>query len=119
MHNPDMTPKRRVICICWNQVLAETRALLLRSAGFPGVMSALYQREARALCREDADLMILGDSVPRDEKRWLINCFRQHSSAPVLSLLSWGEIKLPEATFGVEATQPKEFIGVVRQILGQ
>jgi hypothetical protein len=119
MRNPDMTPKKRVICISWNQILAESRELLLRSADFPGVMSALYQREARSLCREDADLMILGDSVPRDEKRWLIDCFRQHSSAPVLSLLCWGEIKLPEATIGVEATQPEEFIRIVRQILEQ
>ena len=44
-------------------MLAETRELLLRKAGIPKVMSALYQQEARFLCREDADLLILGHSV--------------------------------------------------------
>ena len=32
------------------------------------VISALYRDEALASCREDADLMVLGHSVPRGEK---------------------------------------------------
>jgi hypothetical protein len=108
----------RVICISWNPMLAETRELLLRRAGVSKVMSALYQQEAHLVCRKDAELLILGHSVPRDEKRWLIDCFRQHSSAPVLSLLLWRQDKLPEATFGVESSTPEEVIRIVQQILG-
>ena len=120
-HEAHMTAKKRVICISWDPTLAEIREQLLHGAGIPGVMSALYQREARSMCQQDADLMILGDSVPKDEKRWLIDCFRQNSSAPVLSLLklNWGEDKLPEATFGVESTSPAEFVRIVRQVLEQ
>ena len=111
-----MTPDKRVICVSWNQALAQSRELLLRSLGVT-VLSALYEREALALCREDADLLVLGHSVPREEKRLIIECFREHSTAPVLSLLQSGDKKLPEATFGVESAKPDEVLRLVRQIL--
>jgi hypothetical protein len=109
--------EKRVICISWHATLAETRELLLRKAGASSVLSALYEKEARSACQEKADLLVLGHSVPREEKRLLIKCFRQHSSAPILSLLNWGEDKLPEATLAVQGSKPDEFIRVVKQIL--
>ena len=107
--------EKRVLCVSWYEGLAITRELLLRRAGFE-VFSALRQ-ESYVACREDADLMILGDSVPRKEKMRLIDCFRGHSNAPVLSLLRTGQEKLPEATYGVEATDPNALLRIVRQIL--
>jgi hypothetical protein len=112
-----MTAEKRVICISWHATLAETRKLLLRKAGASNVVSAIYEKEARSACQEKADLLVLGHSVPREEKRLLIKYFRQHSSAPVLSLLNWGEDKLPEATLAVQSSKPDEFIRVVKQIL--
>ncbi len=111
-----MTAEKKIICISWNEALAKSRELLFRSLGVT-VLSALYEREGRSLCREDADLLILGHSVPREEKRLLIDCFRQHSAAPVLSLLLTGDTKLPEATFGVDAAKPEEVLRTVRKIL--
>jgi DNA-binding response OmpR family regulator len=111
-----MTTEKRVICVSWNEALAKSRELLLRSLGVT-VLSALYEQEARSMCREDADLLILGHSIPRAEKRKIIQCFREHSTAPVLSLLQTGDTKLPEATFGVESAKPEEVLRVVRQIL--
>jgi hypothetical protein len=111
-----MIREKRVICVSWNEALAKSRELLLRSLGVT-VLSALYEKEARSACREDADLLVLGHSVPKEEKRSIIRCFRGHSSAPVLSLLRTGDTKLPEATFGVESANPEEVLSVVRQIL--
>lgn len=111
-----MIREKRVICVSWNEALAKSRELLLRSLGVT-VLSALYEKEARSACREDADLLVLGHSVPKEEKRSIIRCFREHSSAPVLSLLRTGDTKLPEATFGVESANPEEVLSVVRQIL--
>lgn len=90
--------------------------MLLSQAGYR-VISALGPDEARSSCRDDADLMMLGHSVPQDEKRLLIQCFRQHSTAPVLSLLRPGQQKITEATFGIEVTGPEDVIRAVRDIL--
>lgn len=111
-----MTTQKLVICVSWNEALSKSRELLLRSLGVT-VVSGLYEREARSVCQEDADLLVLGHSVPRDEKRRLIHAFRQHSNAPVLSLLRPEHDKLPEATLGVEAAKPEEVLRVVRQLL--
>ena len=114
--NQYMTKDNLIICISWNKNLGRTRELLLRSAGYP-VLSAVRQTAARSACQEDAALLVLGHSVPRTEKRSLIDCFRLHSKAPVLSLLRGGEEKIPEATFGVDASDPSEFLRVVRNIV--
>ena len=114
MQNSYMAEKR-VLCVSWYEGLAVTRELLLRGAGF-AVVSALREQSYVA-CREDTDLMILGDSVPRKEKVRLIDCFRAHTNAPVLSLLNAGQEKLPEATYSLEATDPNSLLHTVRQIL--
>ena len=105
----------RVLCVSWEDSLAITRILLLRQAGYR-VISAVGA-EAQSCCAENADLMVLGHSVPQEQKRVLIEAFRQHSAAPVLSLLRPGQRKLPEATFGVEAIGPEDFIRAVKEIL--
>jgi len=112
----DMGTNKQVICVSWNASLAQSRELLLRSLGL-NVLSALYEKQARLLCREKADLLILGHSVPQVEKRALIDCFREHSDAPVLSLLGPGETKLPTATYGVEAAEPEKVLHTVKEIL--
>lgn len=86
-------------------------------AGFK-VTSALGKQEAAAKCKTKADLLVLGHSVPRDEKSSIIDCFRKYSSAPVLSLLRPGQTKLPEADYGVEASNPDDFVRTVGHILG-
>jgi DNA-binding response OmpR family regulator len=78
-----------VLCVSWNPALASTRELLLSHAGFE-VTSA---DEANEKCKTKADLLVLGHSVPREEKGSIIHCFRKYSSAPVLSLLRPGQSK--------------------------
>ncbi|SRR5579883_292402 len=107
--------QKRVICISWDRFLSESRELLLKHAGYE-VLSAAYENGARRACKQDADLLILGHSVPQEEKRWIIECFRQHSNAPVLSLLAPWQQKLPEATYGVHSN-PEDFLRTVNQVL--
>jgi hypothetical protein len=107
---------RTVLCVSWNPSLASTREMLLTQAGLL-VISALGLAEAISRCRAKADLLVLGHSVPRDKKQAVIKCFREHSKAPILSLLRMGQDKLPEADFAVEAYNPDDFIRTVRTIL--
>ena len=90
--------------------------MLLAQAGYI-VISALGLEEAASRCRDEADLLVLGHSVPRDKKKAVIQCFRKHSMAPILSLLSGGQEKLPEADFAIEAHSPADFLQTVQVIL--
>jgi DNA-binding response OmpR family regulator len=107
---------KSVLCVSWNPSLASTRQMMLMQAGY-AVISALGREDAALQCHAKADLLVLGHSVPRDEKQAVIKCFREHSKAPILSLLAAGQDKLPEADFAVEALNPAAFVKVVKAIL--
>ena len=107
---------KSVLCVSWNPSLASTRERLLAQAGYR-VISALGEEEAASRCGTRADLLVLGHSVPRDKKEAVIKCFREHSQAPVLSLLRPGQDKLPDADFAVEAFNPADFVQAVQTIL--
>jgi DNA-binding response OmpR family regulator len=111
-----MAIPKSVLCVSWNPSLASTREMLIKQAGYR-VISALGEEEATSRCRVKADLLVLGHSVPRDKKQAVIKCFREHSKAPILSLLRPGQDKLPEADFAVEAFNPVEFVQALQAIL--
>jgi hypothetical protein len=111
-----MVIPKSVLCVSWNPSLASTREMLIKQAGYR-VISALGEEQARSHCRDKADLLVLGHSVPLDKKQAVIKCFREHSKAPILSLLGPGQDKLPEADFGVEAFDTADVIQAVRSIL--
>jgi hypothetical protein len=90
--------------------------MLLSEAGYR-VTSALGRTEAALGCRCGADLLVLGHSVPSSEKKEVIACYRKYSAGPILSLLRSDQQKLPEADFGVQASDPAEVVQVVRRIL--
>jgi CheY-like chemotaxis protein len=111
-----MSMARSVLVISWHQSLAKTREMLLSTAGYV-VTSAVGRAEAALRCRSGADLLVLGHSVPSAEKKEVIACYRQYSTGPVLSLLRSDQQKLPDADYGVEASDPAEVVQVVRRIL--
>ena len=110
------SPNKRVLCISWDPALALTRELLLRHAGYE-VVSALGPAAREHVTRERADLLVLGHSVPREQKRSLIQSFRQHCNAPVLSLVASNQTPVPEATVAIPADDPDNFVRTVREIL--
>src|SRR4051812_32615670 len=69
--------ERTVLCVSWDPQLAETRRLLLVREGYL-VKSALGRAEAIELCESvKADLLVLGQSVPRKEKGLIVKSFRR------------------------------------------
>lgn len=111
------TAAKHVVCVSWIPVLAETRELLLKEAGWrvTTILGAEQTNKLRNLSQ--ADLLVLAHSVPRVEKQSVLELFRRKCKAPILSLLGPNQKKLPEADFAVEAMNPADFIRVVRQIL--
>ncbi len=114
--SPKIAPKH-VVCVSWIPILAETREMLLREAGWQ-VTSILGAEQLHKLRNvHQADLLVLTHSVPRNEKQRVLETFQYSFKAPILSLLGPHQEKLPKADFGVEAMSPADFLRVVRQIL--
>jgi CheY-like chemotaxis protein len=109
--------KKRVLCISWDPSLAKTREMLLHAAGYE-VTSALGYEGTAPVGSQDVDLLVLGHSVPREQKIGLVRLFRQHSQAPILSLLAHHQEPLPEANYWVQGGDPAALIAQVREILG-
>ena len=107
---------RRVLCISWDGKLAREREQLFEDAGCL-VRSAVGPQAEELVENEDGDLLVLGHSVPREEKRRFIRIFRRHSSAPVLSLLVPGQERLPEATLGFPGDDYRNLATIVRHIV--
>jgi DNA-binding response OmpR family regulator len=110
-----LTPKS-VLCVSWIPSLASTREMLLTEAGYL-VISALGKEEAVLKSDGKADLLVLGHSLPREDKQELIQWFREQSKSPILSLLKPGQDKLSGADVGVEAFKPGDFVRAVQTIL--
>ena len=112
---PQRAPKH-VVCVSWVPSLAETRELLLKEAGCQ-VTSIVGAEEIAKLRHIRADLLVLAHSVPRPEKQKVLEIFQASCKAPVLSLLAPHQQKLLQVDFAVEATNPADFIRLVREIL--
>ncbi len=113
-----MAEKKQVVCVSWDSSLAASREMLLDNAGYL-VVSALGTVDALHKCRQNtnADILVLGHSVPQEEKRKIITVFREHNSVPVLSLLNVNQERLPEVEYAVEALDPGRFLDTVRLIV--
>lgn len=108
----------KLVCLLsWVPQLAETRRWLLSTSGYT-VISLIGADGIRQLDGIDApDLLVLGHSVPIEQKQRAIKLFRGRCGSPVLSLLAPHTIKLKEAEYGVEAHNPHEFMAIVKEIL--
>jgi ribosomal protein L30E len=82
------------------------------------VESALGTAEALERCRNSkADMLLLGQSVPREEKRTIVEVFRRYSDAPILSLLNANQEKLAEVDYGIDSLSPEDLVRTVHSIL--
>lgn len=108
---------KQILCISWDDNIAESRKRLLESQGYE-VHSALGYSEAVELCEKvGPDLLILGHSVPSERKLEFVAIFRRNSTSPVLSLLRPGQPMLPEVEYGADCLNPGELVKMVHSIL--
>ena len=110
----------RILSISYDESLLTTRQLMLESQGHQ-VSSALGFTKALALCQKDGhDFVIVGHSIPHDDKLALINEIRHHCKAPVLALKKTTEPPVEEADHNLDFTQqPEQFLAFVKSALAQ
>jgi len=62
-------------------------------------------------------LLLIGHSIPHEDKIAIIHEMRQHWSAPVLALLRTNEPELPTADASVDATRPDLLLAAIERLM--
>jgi DNA-binding response OmpR family regulator len=116
---PRSSKSKRILSISYDPHLIRTRQVLLEQAGFE-VTSVSDMGQARKACTTSDsrfDLVILGHSVPPEDKKGIIDRIKENSDAPILALLRPNELPVEGATASVESMDVKLFMATVRQML--
>jgi len=109
----------RILSISYEPTLLITRELLLRQLGHT-VVSAEGFAQAFKACKngDNFDLLILGHSIPHDDKLEMISEARKTCGCPVLALLRHGETPLPGIERSIDSWEPQAFMQAVGEMLG-
>lgn len=104
----------RIISVSYDHTLLLTRELMLKGAGHQ-VTSCLGYEEAVSNCsRVPFDLVIVGHSIPKNDKLNMIAAFRhQNANALIVALARAGEPRLNEVDVYVTPGDPEELIRAI------
>jgi DNA-binding response OmpR family regulator len=110
--------ERKILSVSYDESLLVTRQLILQQDGYQ-VTSALGFIEALRRCKEGGfDLAIVGHSIPRSDKRVLLEEIHKSCRAPVLSLYKSSEGSLPGADYAMDAMDgPQALLEMVHKVL--
>ena len=110
---------KRILLISYDERLLIARRMLLEREGY-SVSSALGLKEALGNCNDGSfDLLILGHSIPINDKEGLIRTFRAHSAAPILSLWENDEAVSNSVDYLAFSDAPEKLLGHVETILAR
>src|SRR5262249_50748787 len=101
-------------CVGYERTLMELRSQVLRQAGY-GVDQAGSAQAALRLAESDSvDLMVICDSVPNVEQRWLISHVHQtRRTLPVLCIGNHAYVSTADGCTGIENT-PSALLDAVK-----
>ena len=114
---PSLRP--RILSVSYDPSLLQTRELLFTSEGYR-VESLVSISDAIAAClARTFDLVVVGHSIPLEERKVLVNEIRGFCSTPILALSRPGEPPLPEADHSFDSwDSPALLLEKVKDILG-
>lgn len=108
---------KRILSVSYDEPLLMTREMLLRRQGYE-VTSALGYIDAIQSCKPaQFDLLILGHSIPENDKKQLMTAFRAVGAAPVLALRRHGEVVPDDADAHVYPDDIDALLDTVDSIL--
>src|SRR5689334_24298603 len=108
----------RILSITYDETLLKTREMILANAGHT-VTSAFFIEEARLACQTPGyDLIIIGHSIPREDKLRFIASFRQaNPKALVIALTRAGEPRLEQVDTYINPGDPEELVRAIARAL--
>jgi|SRR3954471_23018552 DNA-binding response OmpR family regulator len=109
----------RILSISYDATLLNVRRQLLEREGYE-VVSAEGYVQALKYCNEGRyDLVILGHSIPPDDKQALFEVISRECPVPVVSVRRPGEPDFAGATAVADPFDPEQFIETVRSVLAR
>src|ERR1041385_8550462 len=108
----------KILSVTDDMSLATTREMLFSSAGFH-VSSVPTVGQAIQLCAvEEFALVVIGHSMPAEQRKWLLKELRGRCTTPVLALRHPGEAPLAGADYILDSTEsPALLLEMVVNIL--
>jgi DNA-binding response OmpR family regulator len=108
----------KILSIAKDASLATTRYLLFSNAGFQ-VTTALTTPDAIQHCRSgEFNLVVIGHSIPSQEKKVLLESIQKRCETPVLALYRRGESQLEGADYALDSSEgPAALLERVTDIL--
>lgn len=111
----------RVLSISYDLALLRIRELVLKQLGHDVISAEGFAHAYRAFDEENGnfDLIILGHSIPHEDKQAIITKCRRKCSSPVLALLRSNELSVDDANRSVQSDDPQAFIAAVNALLAE
>ena len=107
---------QRILSISYDKALLHTRAMMLSAAGFE-VESAVGFSAAIHACEKGAfDLVIMGHSIPVEDKEAIIKQLKAVCATPILALRRPNELPVKDAEYNLDSAEPGRFLRYVREI---
>lgn len=106
----------RVLSISYDGTLLKTRHDMLQQKGY-AVTSAEGFNNAMEHCRSgEFDLVVIGHSIPHQDKEALFNTVQESCAAPVIALARGSEPELKGAVDTLDPMDPHRFLKAVEKI---
>jgi len=116
MFGPGMKTMPRILSISYDKALLHTRAMMLSREGFE-VESAVGFSAAIQACKKGTfDLVIMGHSIPPEDKSAIIKQLRAVCSTPILALRRPNEAPIKAAEYNIDSGDPRRFLSYIKEI---
>jgi DNA-binding response OmpR family regulator len=112
---------KRILSISYDRSLLWTRQLLLEQLGYNVVSAEGFAQawDAAENKKDHFDLIILGHSIPPNDKKAIVAHMRDSCDCPILALLRPYEAPVSEAALSIDAGDPNAFLSAVRNMLNR
>lgn len=112
--------KPRILSVSYDEAILRTRQYILEAAGFE-VLSALGFADAAKIAQTGTyDLLLLGHTLPYNDKTELVRLAKTHCDCAVVSVYKHGIDPHPDADVAVDSTDgPQAMIDAVNKALSR
>ena len=109
----------RILSISYDPNLLTIRHHILEQRGYAVESAEGFVKALQKCTAGNFDLLIMGHSIPHEDKQALLEATKQSCQAPVIAMLRANEPELPDAIASVDPLDPRALIDEVEKIAKQ
>ena len=112
----EMKAMPRILSISYDKALLHTRAMMLSREGFEVESAVGFTAAIQACEKGKFDLVIMGHSIPSEDKSAIVKQLRAVCATPVLALRRANEAPIKTAEYNLDSGDPQRFLSYVKEI---